>query len=163
MQGTREMAMYLTLSENEGSVKHTFSVWNRRWGEAYNEWGGSVLRRRKRLRRLGPLTWHSWQAEGPTVPISVTYANADGSTTGPLPLDPAGPGYAENRLSEYLIGSRFDPTVVSDIVGVRVDFVFNGKKYSISDGRDWLGRYGWDALAFLGFVLVVAAVAIVIG
>lgn len=157
------MAMYLTLSEHDGSVRHTFSVWNKRWGEAYNEWGGSVSRRRRRTHTLGPLTWHTWKPEGPTVPISVSYANADGSVTGPLPADRSDSGYAENRLAEYFIGSRFDPTMVSEIVGARVDFTFHGKTYSISDGSDWLGRFGWDMLAFVVFVLLVAAVAIVIG
>ncbi len=157
------MAMYLTLSENDGSVRHTFSVWNKRWGEAYNEWGGSVSRRRKYKRALGPFSWSTWKAEGPTVPISITYANADGSLTGPLPPDRAESGYAESRLAEYFAASRFDPTVVSDIVRVRIDFVFQDRIYTISDGADWLGRYGWDLLALLMFLSVSAAVGILIG
>lgn len=148
-----------TLFDENGDVEHTIRAWNKRIGEVYNEWGGSVERRRKHNHKFLFAAWDTWEREDPTIPISVTYSSTGGTTTGPLPPGHTETGYAEDKQWEVFVGSRTGSTVVSDIVGVRVDFIFNGVPDSVSDGVDWVGRFGWDVV----FVVVLLLVIVVVG
>lgn len=145
-----------------GDVKYTISAWNKRFGEAYNEWGGSIERVRKHTHTLFFISWDTWDREDPPFAIGVTYSNADGSTNGPLQPNHTEVGYAENKQWEFFVGSRTGSTVVSDIVGVRVDFEWNGKADYVIDGTDWVGRFGWDVLVILVVILIIVIVAALI-
>lgn len=134
----------------------------RDWVRLITNGGGSASRKRKHAHRFGFITWDTWDSEDSTIPIVVTYSNVDNTTTGPLPPNHTEKGYAENRQWEIFVGGRTGSTVVSDIVGVRVDFTFDGKAENVVDGTDWVGRFGWDAVAIIVFILVVVIVAILL-